>query len=172
MFFCNNLIFTTEIRQKSMRNYNIICLVGLIAFFMSGCNKPNNLCDLSIINETSEDLWIESSIVSSYSDNTILIPLQVGKDHRTRLAQSDWTHSNGLLPLSACVYNKDACVKVFKMDSAGAKTLVHVWHYTDRNEDGHELFSESCLEKHIVEYVDGAVSISYIFTILPEDIVE
>lgn len=52
-----------------MRSFKLLFVVGLLTFILSGCTKEYISSVLTISNETGEDLWVESNIVSTeYSE--------------------------------------------------------------------------------------------------------
>ncbi len=173
-----------------MRNFKVILLAGILTILSSGCFKDETLSCLTVYNKSGEDLWLESNIISAYphskiyvysphqierygiseySDSTLCFPLK--DEYWACIAQTKWYNGTTIWPLSDCIYNKEeAYVRIYRTDSCGEKTLVRTWYYVDKDKDGHELFSESCTERLFATYEFGDFSVTYLFSILPEDI--
>lgn len=157
-----------------MRSFKLLFVVGLLTFILSGCTKEYISSVLTISNETGEDLWVESNIVSTeYSDPK---NFEMSKDipYRHEVLARSVNYENGSvdLPLSSCVYNEEASVSIYREGDTGEKILVQQWRYAERHEDGRNLFNESNLERQTYSNVAGHTIVSFHFTILPEDIGE
>lgn len=145
----------------------------------TGCVKPYTVGGLYIRNETSQTLYVESTIQSALTDNPMQFLLFEGTDDipnnndvevaRTkRLMGAQTTY----LPISHYIFNEDAQIKLYTIAENGEKTLVKIWKYSDRNNSGREFFNESCMESGDFSGagVDGGYFISIRFVVLPEDI--
>jgi hypothetical protein len=153
-----------------MHNCKLLLIVGLLSLLFSACLKHHSSASLVLFNKSGEDLWVESFIVSSLCDSTISFLLQDGLSQRIAKSEQCESGSYNDLSLKKCVFNEDAYVRVYKLDSLGERRLAHIWYYANRNNDGNELFNEASNNKTIHSNADGDVVVSYLFKIIPEDI--
>ena len=155
-----------------MRICKFVIIVGLLSLLFPGCKKHYSSSALIVCNESGEELWVESYIVSASCDSTKSFLLQEGRSKSVVLATSEKYEkvNNADSFLKRCVYNEDAYVRVYKVDDYDERVLVRNWSYANRNNDGHELFNETCIEQSIQGNAAGDAVVSYLFTILPEDI--
>lgn len=153
-----------------MRNCKLILIVGLLSLMFSACLKHYSAASLVVKNESGEDLWVESYIVSADCDSTKSFLLREGNSELIAISERSKAERYADLSLGSCVFNNDAYVRVYKIDSLGTRTLAHTWYYADRNSDGRELFNDSCIEKKLHDDVAGDVVVLYQYTFLPEDI--
>lgn len=152
-----------------MRHSN--CLFLFISLFLlAGCNKSYFIAELVIRNESGHDLFVESSIESSSSNGAQIFMLRDG-DEKFIAQSKRYSEDFGYLPLEKIVENADAYVSIFTIsESSGEKQLIHTWYYSDKDEEGHELFNEKSLSKDGFHGHDGGNFQEMVFTILPDDI--
>lgn len=117
-------------------------------FTLLGCTKGHINSVLSISNESGEDLWVESNIVSAEGNEPkdIWMPQGVPYQHEV-LARSENYNSPIDLSLDSCIYNEDACVCVYKKGDKGERVLGQKWRHSERNDEDRNLFNESNLDR-------------------------
>lgn len=155
-----------------MKRFSIVYFLSVVLLLITGCQKSYSVCEFWICNESGQDLYVESSIVSELTSDGISFLLNEGADHAILLAKSKRYNgtSTSYLPLSCCVNNQDARVRLYTVSAEGEKHLVHTWYYSEREKGGRELFNEECLTQGFNYLLDGGHFPSFTFTILPEDI--
>ena len=72
-----------------MRICKFILIVGLLSLLFPGCKKHYSSSALIVCNESGEELWVESYIVSASCDSTKSFLLQEGRSKSVVLATSE-----------------------------------------------------------------------------------
>ncbi|MBQ7254050.1 MAG: hypothetical protein IJS30_05190 [Bacteroidales bacterium] len=152
-----------------MRHFSLL-LVGFVSLLCFGCGKPYSVGELWIRNESGQDVFVESSIESATTSQISYFVLKNGAEKY--IAQSRRYPNEVLeyIPLTDYIHNEDAYVSIYTISDKGDKLLAHKWYYSDRDNDGHELFSEKSLTQDVGYLLDGGYFPRFTFTILPEDI--
>lgn len=153
-----------------MRNCKFIFFAVILSLLFSACLKHHSSASLSVSNESGKDLWIESFIVSDYCDSTKSFLLRDGNTQLIAISKQSKVENYSDLSLESCVFNNDAHVRVYTIDSLGMRSLIQTWYFANRHNDGRELFNETNNEKSTHSNAAGDVVVSYLFTFLPEDI--
>lgn len=158
------------LKDQSMRRFkSIICLISAMGL-LTGCDLSYTVSEFWICNGAGQPLYIESDIRSDLSSEKRCFVLEEGEE--VLLAKSPrYEHiQSSYLPLSHCVYNEEANVRIYHIGDNGEKRLVRTWYYSDRGKPGRELFNENCLSQEVHSFPDGGSFPSFVFVILPEDI--
>jgi hypothetical protein len=152
-----------------MRHFSYLIIIFVSALCV-GCSKPYSVGELWLKNESGQDLFVESYIVSALSSDALSFILENGKENY--IAQSKRYQNEALeyISLPDYITNDDAYVSIYIVSEQGDRQLIHTWYYSDRENDNRELFSEKCLSQDLMYLLDGGFFPRFTFTILPEDI--
>lgn len=158
--------------KRHIRPVTLLSSLFVAIGLLTGCDLSYTVVEFWICNESGQTLYVESNIVSALTSDKRCFTLEEGDMNAELLAKSPKYQGfqSSYMPLSNCINNEGAKVSIFTIGDNGEKHLVRSWNYSDRNNTGRELFSESCLSQRVQTLVDGGCFPSFTFIIQPEDL--